>query len=138
MKRIFVQLAAGAAKPQKAILADLEGPLFAEVMTCLEKGRPQPACIGFLLPGDDPGHPALELPVAVSGVVFVNYQKGKTLHHIPCAVGVIPQEGATLLLIGTVRRHRAFLKAWQKRIDSILAASNPAIGALAALNLSCR
>lgn len=109
---------------QRAILADLEGPLFAEVMTYLEKGRPQPACIGFLLPDDDPGRPPLELPVAVSGVVFVDYQKGKTVHHIPCVVGVIPQEGATLLLIGTIRRHRAFLKAWQKRIDNILGMLN--------------
>lgn len=109
---------------QQAILADLEGPLFAEVMTYLEKGRPEPACIGFLLPSDDPQHPPLELPVAVSGVVFVNYQKGKTVHHIPCVVGVIPQEGSTLLLIGTTRKHQVFLKAWQKRIDTILGMLN--------------
>lgn len=109
---------------QQAILADLEGPLFAEVMTYLEKGRPEPACTGFLLPSDDPQHPPLELPVAVSGVVFVDYQKGKTVHHIPCVVGVIPQEGSTMLLIGTTRKHQAFLNAWQKRIDNILGMLN--------------
>ena len=92
----------------------VHSPLFAEVMTYLEKCRPEPACIAFLLPSDDPNHPPLELPVTVSGVVFLDYQKGKTVHHIPCVVGVIPQEGATLLLIGTTRKHQAFLKAWQK------------------------
>lgn len=109
---------------QKAILADLEGTLFSEVMTYLEKGGPEPACSGFLMPSDDPNHPPLELPVAVSGVVFADYQKGNKVHHIPCVVGVIPQEGATLLFIGTLREHQSFLRIWQKRIDNILGMLN--------------
>ena len=116
--------AASELREQHATLKVLEGALYREVMDYVSKGRPQPACVGILLPSDDPVRGAIDLPVAMSGFAFINYTDGKQTHRAPYTLSVIPQAGATLIIIGTVRKHKRLLSLVKPRFETICSLLN--------------
>jgi hypothetical protein len=58
------------------------------------------------------------LPVALSGIVLVDYRKrSQRVRVAPCAIGVVPQTDGSVIFIATLNNHRQFMSSWAKRLQ---------------------
>ena len=58
----------------------------------------------------------LEIPVALSGALLPMYRKrSEKIRTAPIAVGVIPQDGKTVVYLSSLSNHRQFLNGWYNK-----------------------
>lgn len=101
----------------KATLHELEFELYPEFWTFIQKGRPQPYGIGIRIP--------MEVPVCLSGLGPLRYlnKEGREVRAL-CLLAVLPEKGATFLIISAARRHSVAVNRYAARLGSGFGALN--------------
>lgn len=58
-------------------------------------------------------------PVALSGIVLIDHLKRSArTRTATCAIGVVPQRDGCVVFVATLRHHRQFIKAWERKLQS--------------------
>lgn len=66
-------------------------------------------------------HVPFRLPVALSGIVLIDYRKrSQRIRVAPCAIGVVPQAEGSIIFVATLNNHRQFMNGWMKRLQIAL------------------
>lgn len=97
-------------KQTRSTLAHLE-QLYSALSEAMRTGSGNANAVIYRIP--------FRLPVALSGIVLVDYRKrSQRIRVAPCAIGVVPQTDGSVIFIATLNNHRQFMNGWAKRLQS--------------------